>query len=525
MITSPDDNKSPFALMGGLALVLVAQLLWSMPRLDEPFIDGQSHVDYDNANFMRHAAHSVDTSIRDSRKLFGVTDYVYDNQGRPNGLDFYNHHGLFSPFLHGCLSYLFGANEATVRGFTLSLSLLTTIAIGLLLFIELQSATQAVLLCLLHAMMPLRLTYLDQWKYEVGVEFVAMFCLAALALTRQRWTPLRYAAFLASFGLLFHTDYAGYLIAACLWLWLLSVGFRSQSFACAIHAAISGAVGILTTLTIQYWLGFDLDEILRTFSSRTSGAMDGLTIRDVVARQLLHFDFNYGSACLFVMLSGMLYPLINRQVRFNLCAAASLIFFTVNLIWMLALRNHSHIHHYAQWWFGSACVFAIAGSSLEFRKVSPDVRHKLRPLILPATIVFYVIVGVTGFTSSQSFHLPSFGTVNDIEVIRSLDSPIVVLNDGNSGPVEWWSGPVIRTYTDPIVAGPNKGVSFTDSPSDAILRGKFLVLLNSPGVVQGFLGVHSSESWTKSLAVYAQTDSFIFLASRPRDWSPNQGFR
>jgi hypothetical protein len=316
--------RSHLKLVGGLMLVLLGQLVWSVPRLNDPFIDGQSHVDFDNANFMRHAAHSIDRSVLDSRKVFGVSEYIYDDQWKPVGINFYNHHGVLSPMLHTASAYLFGVRESTVRGFTLALSLMTTIAVCVLIYIELGSAVPAVVLCLVHALMPLRLTYLDQWKYEVGVEFVAMVCLASLALVRKRWSFGCYALILISFGLLF---YAGYLFAACLWAWLLAVGIRAKSFLIPIHAALSGIVGVLTTLLIQYWLGFDISEIVGAFGTRSSGSMGGLTLTDIVSRQLLHLDFTYGSACLFVMLSGMLYPLLNGKVLSNLCAAAALIFF------------------------------------------------------------------------------------------------------------------------------------------------------------------------------------------------------
>jgi hypothetical protein len=190
-------------------------------------------------------------------------------------------------------------------------------------------------------------------------------------------------------------------------------------------------------------------------------------------------------------------------------------FLCVNVMWMLVLKNHSHIHHFAQWWFGIACVMAIAGSVLEFRQIPSEMLKKLRFLYVPATVVFVAILGVTGFTSNQSFHSPSFGTIEDIEVIRLLDLPIVVLNDGSSGPVQWWSGPVIRTYTDPIVSSQNKNVIFADSLSSATLHGKALVLLNSPGIVQGFLSAHRAEPWTQTLSIYVQTESFIFLIAQP----------
>ena len=474
-------------LLFGLGFAILAQILWSAPRLAEPLVDGMAHVDFDNAIFMRHVAHSLDSKLPDARKVFGVASYVYDEEAEPVRVDHYSHHGVLAPFLLTNFSRLVGNSETTVRSFTLAVSLVTTVALGLLIYSELQSPVIATVFALLHAMLPLRATYLDQWKYEIGVECVAIICLAFLSYYRRGGYTLAKYGFLASFALLFHTDYAAFLIAGMLWLSLAIEAHRESDWSLAAAAAIAGITGFVSTAAIQYSLGFDLHEIRNTFLTRTEGGLEGVPLQDVIGRQLLHIDFNYGSAVMLVMISALLYSLMNHQRDRNLCATAGRIFFVTGGLWLLVLRDHSHIHHYAQWWFGSAMVLATAGGIAEFCYANPDSVPTMKRVAIPTGAALLLIVAITSYSSNKSFHEPSFGTEDDIAMIRTSDRPLVVLSNGLSGPVGWWTGPVIKTYTDPVFSNRKNQVSVVPNLRGIDFKNRTVVLLNSQETVNELL--------------------------------------
>lgn len=201
--------------------------------------------------------HGLDDTIPDARKIFGLATYTYNERNQPVGIEHYSHHGVIMPTALRAWVGLFGPTEATVRSFVLILSLCATVLMYATLARVLRDARIAFLPGLLYVFLPIKLTYLDQMKYEVGAELGLLLCLYALA---RRPTGAG-ILFPVAFILLFQTDFAAFAATFLIVVHLFIAGGRTAGKRFAIHAALAGANGRAITMSLQYALGFSPDRI------------------------------------------------------------------------------------------------------------------------------------------------------------------------------------------------------------------------------------------------------------------------
>ena len=119
--------------------IMLIQLFLSLPRLNEPILDGRLHWYWCNAFFLLKARHSntppppeLAGTRRDVLRIFGMANYTYDTHGRPEEIRLYSHHPILTPTLFRLYTRMLGYDNWVPRSFMLILSLLTTWVLFLL---------------------------------------------------------------------------------------------------------------------------------------------------------------------------------------------------------------------------------------------------------------------------------------------------------------------------------------------------------------------------------------------------------
>jgi hypothetical protein len=453
-----------------VSLLLLFQLLVSLPRLNLLFVEGRAHWTIDSAYETLHALHSLDRAIESPSKVFGVAEYVYDDAGREVGIVHYAHHPVLAAALFRAYARLAGFGHWVPRSFALLFSMGITILLFVLLERELRTPDLAAALTLLYVLLPLNYNYQDAWKHETVATFVVLlnFWLAR-RLDEGRAVRL---AFAASFFLLFQAEWAVYSIGAGLWIYLFSTRpRRDRRFLFGV--LIGAAASVVLNVFILYRLGFDRDAMRAQALYRMSAGMGAVAPLDWIRRQLGFSALNFTAVnmALLAVLAAWQLSRPRRALRVPLLVFGGLSALAT-LVWIAVFRNLSYVHHYHQWYLGLGFVLILAGSLDEFvaeRKWSgAQARLAMLTLLLPL-----LAASAYGSLRLESLiHDGDFASSADIVAIRDQTRRLVVSSTGAGGPRDWWMSSHIKLYSDPHYKSWASGI-----PRSRI-RGGFVLIEN-----------------------------------------------
>lgn len=494
-----------------LALIILAQLAFALPRIQQPFIDGIQHWYFDNAAFLRRAVHSLDDTIPSAWKVFGLAEYEFDESNQPVGIQHYSHHGVLLPTLLRAWVALLGPTEFAVGSYMLLLSIGSTI----LMFNILRRATRDVgmagIITLLYVMLPIKFMYMDKMKYEVVVEFMLLLCIYLLGRIEDG-RPRARAQFMAALALTFHTEFSAFGAAALLVIYLFAKR-RSPGFErLYLYATAACMVGVVTTFAVQYMLGFDPAAISSMASFRMSLETLGSTPLPYIQRQ---FGFltrsNLGITATAVGLGALVYLCVTRKIFNSLTAAAGVILIVSTLAWLIVMRNHSFIHHFAQWNFAPAYALllgAVAGTLQDRAAWTRSVTRGCVAIAIPVIL----LCAYDTYRANKNFRNAVRGTAADIELIQSVDRRLVIMPDGRSGQIAWWTSPVIRLYTDPIYRKSTRvGVVQADAGYRPDPDRDLVVMINARPLWEEFEKTWREEFGVATLNPVHLSDSFAFF--------------
>ncbi len=433
-----------------IAILLTIQCAISLPRLRAPLIDARQHTTFDTAAFLRTALHSNDPTLEDWRKVFGVSVYGYDEHDTPVSVLHYSHHGVLSPTLLRCYAKLVGHSEFTPRSYSLILSLGSTI----LLFVLLEQATQhrglAFGLTLLNLLSPLKYLYMDVWKYEGIVELLLLACYLCFV-QRHRHRYWRYAFLVVTF-LIFHADYPAYLPLAFVLLYLFLNRRQPGERRLLVQGLVAAGLGLITTLLIQFSLGLTPAAMKTNVGFRLAGGMETASLAQFAERYLSHMLTNLGLFHIVVMVTALLWLVAAPASLKNPFVYLGSTLIVSTLVYTWTFRNATLIHHYLLWNYGSGyslLMGGLLGEGAASRWLKTCRTPVLLLLLLPSVLATWQLA----IEREESFKRTTFGTKEDIELIRSMEKRILYFTNELSGPSGWWQSPGITLYTDPIFRG------------------------------------------------------------------------
>jgi hypothetical protein len=496
------DSK-PLSLLL-IAIILSFQVCISIPRLNVPFLDTRLHWYFDNAMFLLMAVHSNDQTIDDPRKIFGVASYEYNHTLEPAKIKFYSNHGVLSPTLFRQFARLVGFKEYTPRIFSLLVSLCASVLLFLTIKKIMNSNGFAFFMTALYLTMPLQSLYMDQMKYsnmEALIFFAFLFSVSHL----DEWKFAKITLALSAF-FLFHTDYPIFFPAIAVAINLLARKISSSRI-----LVISMMAGIASTLLIQWWLGFDSAKITDVASTRIGLDQAGLTTGNWLRKQWLFLSENFGEVQLFLMGACLLWIAIKPTLLKNFWVFSGFVTFLGTALYLTLFRNQSSIHHFNQWHLATGYVFMLVGLAQIYRWADFLVRKKRFLFLLPLLFLnFY-----QSYDLYKKCRAPEFAKPQDIEQIRAIDKRILYFTDGTSGPPDWWNGPGIRLYKDPILN--RKKTPFPLPTGENVtyqMDQDLLAVMNDPKAIHYVYG--SMKQWYPdfTLEPVEQTPSFVFFRLR-----------
>ncbi|MBN1102787.1 MAG: glycosyltransferase family 39 protein [Deltaproteobacteria bacterium] len=440
-----------------LVPILLIQIFLSLPRLNDPNLDGRLHWYWCNAFFLLKAKHSntppppeLAGTRADALRFFGMANYAYDAGGKPVDIRLYSHHPILTPTLFRLYTRMFGYDTWVPRSFMLILSLLTTWVLFAFLRAELREDRTCAFLVLLYTLLPLYFMYMDQWKDENMGTLLVLLCFYLL--TRAPVSGLYRALFLICFFLVFQAAWMSYYSAPFILLYLYRKRNHRGWERLHVYAAGVLIVSVGLNFAVLYQLGFNWTEIRAIGAGRLSGGLNRIGVSDWALRQWGYLQTNFGDINLALYGMGMGFLLLRRKVSSSLLLFASFTF-TASLLCHVGLfRSLSWIHHYVQWSFGPAYVLLLAGIVSDLRKVFPE-NGAARTIQAAVMITLFVFTAAGSRQFEKSIRSSTFGHVSDLDSIRTLQRRLLVFSDGRSGPVDWWSGPVIDLARDPLFQG------------------------------------------------------------------------
>lgn len=492
-----------------LVVILVIQIAIAYPRLSRPLVDGRLHINIDNAGFLLRALHSNDPTIPEWHKVFGVTTYSYDDRNVIVALDHYANHGVLSPLLLRLYARVAGYSESTTSGYSLLLSLGTTVAVFFLLAEATRRYALAFLLTLIYALLPLKYIYLDRWKYEGMVELVIAGC--ALCLVKRKDGPYFRYGFLAAFFLLFHTDYTAFLPAAVMAGYLL-LGLSPGDRRLGIQSVLVGAAGVALTFAIQVSLGFGRQAIGKALSIRTGGSDDGVSIGEWLIRHVVQAGSNLEWWHAALMLAALVVALVLHARLRNpfVFLGGGLIVST--FVYCLVFRDQSYIHHYVSWNYGLGYILLIGGIIATTPALGRVADHVWFLLLLPVVVLTWITASIV----EDHYRQAAFGTEADIAVIRSLDRRLLYFDDGLSGEPGWWGSTVIQLYTDPIFRrSRSTGARNITSAGAPSADRDLVVAVRSDKAVAQVSAYLREKFGVDGVRVYRTSPTFVFLTPAP----------
>jgi hypothetical protein len=443
-------SETRWPLVLSIAILVAIQCAISLPRLRVPLIDSRLHTTFDTAAFLRTALHSNDPTLEDWRKVFGVSVYEYDEQDTPVSVLHYSHHGVLSPMLLRWYAKLVGYSELTTRSYSLILSLGSTV----LLFVLLGKATQnhplAFGLTLLNVLLPLKYVYMDVWKYEGMVEFLLLACYLCFV-QRHRHRYWRYA-FLAVVFLILHADYPAYLPLAFVLFDLFLNRRQPGERRLLVQGAVAAGLGLITTLLIQSSLGLTAAAMRTNVGFRLGGGMETASLAQFAERYLSYMLANLGLFHVIVMVTALLFLVTSPSFLRNPFVYLGSTLICSTLVYTWTFRNATFIHHYLLWNYGngySLLMGGLLGEGAASRWLKACRTPVLLLLLLPSVLTTWQLA----IERQANFTQTTFGTKEDIELIRSMEKRILYFDNGLSGPTGWWHSPGITLYTDPIFRG------------------------------------------------------------------------
>ncbi|MCI0441670.1 glycosyltransferase family 39 protein [bacterium] len=476
-------------------------------------MDTRLHWYFDNAFFLLMAIHSSDQTIEDPRKIFGVSTYEYNEALEPVKIQFYSNHGVLSPTLFLQFAKLVGFKENAPRLFSLLISLLATVFLFFTLRKVLNSNLLAFIFTGLYASMPLQLMYMDQMKYsnlEALLFFAFLFFCSQLNSSRLA----RILLFVISF-LIFHSDYPIFMptLGIAAYLLIRDEGLKNKHnfrrwFIFSIVAGIS------TALVIQWWLGFDPGKIVNVASIRMGLDQADLTTGKWLQKQWLFLLENFGEIHLFFMGGCLIWVLSKPSLLKNFWVYSGFLTFASTVLYLALFRNQSFIHHFLQWHLVTGYVLMLIG----FAKIynwGEFLQRNQRFILL--VIPLFVLNFYQDYVLYKECRAPEFAKPQDILEIRGIDKRILYFADGTSGPVDWWNGPGIKLYKDPIFTGKKTPLPIATSENITYTPDRdLLAIIDNPKAIQ-----YVSESINQwypnfTLVPVQRSPSFIFfrLAAR-----------
>lgn len=489
-------------------MVLLVQIFISMPRWNLPFVDTRLHWYFDNAYFLRMAVHSADDTLRDVRKIFGGAMYEFNDAMEPVKINFYNHHGVLSTFLHLQFGKLVGFRESTPRIFSLILSLISSSLLFLFICNVLKSRFLAFALTLIYISIPLRFGYMDQMKQSNMETFIFCGLLFFYSmLDRWRFAP---AGFLACLFLVFQTDYPIFLPVVAIACYLLySSGqsgiVRTTWFRRAMILTVFA--GILTTALLQFSLGFTWANVVDTFSFRSGIGQERLTLARWFQQQWFYAVENFGQIHLVILGTCLLWTSIQRSLFRNFWIFAGVATVAATFCYLIAFRNQSFIHNFLQWHAGTGYILILIGFADVYGwKAIVQKNSRVCLLVIPL-LVFTFYQDLSSYARARE---NDFGTKEDLAVIQNITQRIVFFENGASGPSGWWEGPGIALYRDPIYTRKKAPFPVAISAIDSIRPGDVIVCIHNKAAfdsVSDFVGMHNPGS---RLEPYRSSPSFNF---------------
>ncbi len=443
-----------------LLAALALQLGHSLPRWDQPLVDGRLHSVWENARFLLAARHSNTPPAPDVRsaapawlRVFGTARYDYRPDGSPERLSFYSHHPLLVPALFRAWTAGFGYAPRAARSFALVFSLATTLLLWSYLGRALRGSSWAGALTLLYALLPLPWQYVDVWKYETPANLVLLAAVATLPGAAA--SAAARLAFLLSLAALGQADWNLYFaLPVLLWpLWRRRAEPASRRL---LRAAAGVALAsLLLNAALLYALGFDLARIGEQGGYRIGGGLHGVSgLARWAGAQLVYLRTNLGWSG--VALGGLgLVALLDPQLRRpNRLLHAALCFGLSGLLWISIFRNLSFIHHFVQWSFATGLVLLLAGLLRNAGERWPAPGARVRGALALLACALLALAALEAARLEARTRAAAFGTRGDIAALETLDCErLWIGSGGESGPPGWWESPVVRAAFDPIWRG------------------------------------------------------------------------
>lgn len=473
-------------------------------RLNSPFIDGRLHWNYDNADYLKRAVHSTNSSIPSWKKIFGTSNYEYDRSGQVKSIQYYAHHGLLQPFLFNLYAKLVGYGEYTPRSFSLLISMAASACFILILVQFIHSPLILLFGGLLYQLMPLNLAYFDHWKYEN----IAELMLYLTILTGLYRHSFRYQwPFLLSLLFAFHSDYYIYLPIFLFLAYLLKQ--EKETMNPRIIWGIC-SLGILTTFALQFLLGFDFDNIINILVFRLNLGESHFSFWNWCTKTMRFIVMNIGYCYLWLGFILSVFAIKTKHWKKNLLIYLGIIVLLSNLIWIAVFQNHSFIHHYSHWFFGPSIALLIT-AYLQMAAQQKWFTHSwflICLLILPLLFLSFIQYR----TMIDRFQKARYGHIDDIEYIQSAYKRIRYFNDGKSGPIGWWSSPIPYLYTDPIYNPNHRQIQPIISDIPLNPQSDLIVIINDKRFMDAFIQYCKSEFKIINLQVYRVTPSFTYFS-------------
>ncbi|MBT5856454.1 hypothetical protein HOH87_07480 [bacterium] len=491
-----------------LSLIIGIQIIGSLPRLNEPLIDGRLHWYFDNGLFLKLATHSNDDTQRSWKKAFGVTSYQYDAHNNVTGMSHYQNHPVLMPTLFKIYTQVVGSNDRAPRSFALILSLISTVMVFAIFRLTVGNPALSGGLTLLYCLLPLKWTYMDQFKYENISELLIIASIFALIQLRE-WKYGK-QAFLIALFFLFQTDWTAYMPGAII-LGYLFLNRRSEEYQDILKPAlITATTSFLVTLGIQYQLGFTPSAIYKTFLYRSGMDVQNISWSVWAGKQWIFIKMNFGVGNTLLGISCFLISLVNKLWKKHDLSFFGITLFIVSLVYIGVLRNQSFIHHYVQWTLMISYLLLLGGLIRAYQKSDNTIINKSS-----IAIVMSIMILATWSDASQtllSFKQSTYGTAEDMKVIQEIGKRVLYFDNGISGPPGWWSGPIVGIYTDPIYS---KGVNSL-AKNITTLKGAIntetdvIVRMRSQNALVPFKKAAVKRLGQKTLSVYKLSPTFVF---------------
>ncbi len=506
-----EDHKIPSKLIPLLLLSLILgfQVCISVPRLNLPFVDSRIQWYFDNAFFLNMAVHSHDKTIPDFRKIFGVSSYEYNQFQEPVRVQFYNHHSTLGPALHLQFAKMIGFKEHTPRLFSLLLSLLCSILLFFTIHKVLDSSLIAFILTLLYVTMPLQLFYMDQMKLNIVesvVFFSLLFCYSRLL--NWKYVPI---LFLMSAFLIFHTDYPIFLpaIAVAAFIQIRKEPFGEKTslwFSRMLPVAI--LAGLVTAGFILLLLGFSPTKMNEVASFRMGLDQPALTTGLWLKSQWVFLIDNFGEIHLVFIAMSLIWIVTRPSLLKNFWIFSGTATLISTILYLIVFRNQSFGHHFMQWHTATGYILMLVGFAQVYGwDTSLRKNRTLAILVIPIFLLnFY-----QDYDLYKKCLANEFGSRQDIEIIRKIDNRILYFVNGASGPPDWWAGPVIRLYKDPIYT--RKKLPFPEPISEMTFfqPQDFLVIIDNQKAVSFVNDFVRRRHPNAVLETVQKTPTFLFL--------------